>query len=244
MRCYGWAVTASREVAGPIVDTFASRRSRDLTTGHHRRAMKFTELPCSPREEVRLRHLTYGDVPAWFAYLSRKEVFEHTSWDVKSPESLLPLVWDPAHDAPDDLLRLAVVGATDDRLVGTIGFHTVSAANRTAEIAYDFSPTVWGQGIASAVCGAVVAWGHQHVRLLRIQATVLKSNTRSQRVLERCGFGREGLLRSYRMVRGNPGDFFIYAHLAVNSTRARSPTREGPIPPALQAAARRRTGCR
>jgi hypothetical protein len=36
---------------------------------------------------------------------------------------------------------------------------------------------------------------------------------RSARVLARCGFEREGLLRSYRMVRGVPGDFWIYWHV-------------------------------
>ena len=34
------------------------------------------------------------------------------------------------------------------------------------------------------------------------------------RVLERCRFQREGLLRRYRLVRGAPGDFWIYARLA------------------------------
>ncbi len=57
------------------------------------------------------------------------------------------------------------------------------------------------------------AWAHAHVGIARVQATVLDSNARSLRVLERCGFRREGLLRSYRMVRGTPGDFWMYSHL-------------------------------
>ena len=44
-------------------------------------------------------------------------------------------------------------------------------------------------------------------------ATALESNERSARVLERCGYQREGLLRSYRLVRGQPGNFFMYSHL-------------------------------
>ena len=104
--------------------------------------MNFTALPLSPLGEFRLRHLTRGDLPAWFGYLSRPEVFEHTSWNVLSPEALLPFAWDPALDSPDRL------------------------------------------------------------------------NERSRRVLERCGFRKEGLLRSYRMVGGTPRDFFMYAHVA------------------------------
>ncbi|MEO2219574.1 GNAT family protein [Chromobacterium vaccinii] len=55
--------------------------------------------------------------------------------------------------------------------------------------------------------------GPSHIGLARIQATVLPENTRSIRVLERVGFQREGLLRSYRMVRGPSRDFWMYSHI-------------------------------
>ena len=48
----------------------------------------------------------------------------------------------------------------------------------------------------------------------RIQATVLDTNQASLRVLERCGFQREGLLHAYREVAGASRHFWIYAHLA------------------------------
>jgi ribosomal-protein-alanine N-acetyltransferase len=60
-------------------------------------------------------------------------------------------------------------------------------------------------------------WALTHAGLLRVQATVLTTNTRSVRVLERCGFDREGLLRRYRLVRGAPGDFWMYSRLAAGA---------------------------
>ncbi|WP_201282273.1 GNAT family N-acetyltransferase [Chromobacterium phragmitis] len=54
----------------------------------------------------------------------------------------------------------------------------------------------WGSGIATAACACLLQWGHCHIGLARIQATVLPENARSIRVLERVGFQREGLLRS------------------------------------------------
>ena len=100
-----------------------------------------------------------------------------------------------------------------DQLVGTAGFHTVIPQNRSAELAYDLSPTMWGKGIATSICSLLVDWAHSHVGLVRIQATVLDSNGRSARVLQKCGFEREGLLRSYRMVRGRSADFWMYSHV-------------------------------
>ena len=40
------------------------------------------------------------------------------------------------------------------------------------------------------------------------------TKTRSARVLDRCGLEKEGLLRQHRMVRGTPGNFFMYSHIA------------------------------
>jgi ribosomal-protein-alanine N-acetyltransferase len=175
--------------------------------------MEFTELPLSPITHAGLRHLTHADIPAWYAYLSLPTVFEHTSWNLSSPDALAGYVWDPKQNTPDRFLRLAVVRPEDDILVGTIGFHTVSSVNASAELAYDLAPALWGRGIASALCQVMVAWAHRHVGLTRVQATVLDSNVRSQKVLERCGFAREGLMRSYRMVRGVPRDFVMHSHI-------------------------------
>jgi ribosomal-protein-alanine N-acetyltransferase len=80
-------------------------------------------------------------------------------------------------------------------------------------LAYDLTPAHWGKGIATHVCTLLTDWAHQCCGMLRVQAVTLRSNERSAKVLARCGFEREGLLRSYRMVRGVPGDFWIYSHI-------------------------------
>jgi ribosomal-protein-alanine N-acetyltransferase len=173
--------------------------------------MQFTALPDLEHELVTLRPLTQADIPAWFEYLSMPVVFEHTSWNVQSPSELERYA-EPS-DAPSAMLRLAIAERATDRLIGTIGFHSVSPENRSAELAYDLSPPWWGKGIASQACEVMVQWAHLHVGLLRVQATVLTSNSRSIEVLQRCGFKREGLMRSWRIVRGKPGDFWMYSHV-------------------------------
>jgi RimJ/RimL family protein N-acetyltransferase len=47
----------------------------------------------------------------------------------------------------------------------------------------------------------------------------MTSNHRSIRLLERCGFSREGTLRQYRIARGEPKDFHLYALLAPDFAR-------------------------
>jgi len=173
--------------------------------------VRFTALPQSGHELVTLRPITPADIPQWYEYLAMPVVFEHTSWNVQSPSDLEHYA--AQSDQPSALLRLAIAERSSNQLVGTIGFHTVSPENRSAELAYDLSPPWWGKGIASQMCEVMVQWAHAHVGLLRVQATVLTSNSRSIEVLQRCSFKREGLLRSYRVVRGRPSDFWMYSHV-------------------------------
>ncbi len=70
-----------------------------------------------------------------------------------------------------------------------------------------------GKGIATYVCGLAVDWAHEEAGLVRVQATVLDSNLRSLAVLDSCGFVREGLLRSYRILDGQSKDFFMLSHV-------------------------------
>jgi ribosomal-protein-alanine N-acetyltransferase len=176
--------------------------------------MRFSSLPKLEHELVVLRPMTATDIEPWFRYLSQREVYEHTSWNVQGAEELNHYAWKPEEFTPSSLLRFAVALRSNDELVGTAGFHTVSPQNETAEIAFDIAPQYSGKGIGSAVCSALVSWAHSAASIVRVQATVLESNARSIAVLQRCGFQREGLLRSYRKVRGKHGNFYMYAHVA------------------------------
>ena len=164
-----------------------------------------------------LRPLDRNDCEAWFAYLSLPEVFKGTSWNLKSVDDLRQTLESYFDDGPTSPIRMAIADQTTGLLAGTIGLHTISQVNRSAEIAYDVAPTHWGRGLASKTCDAVTSWSFDEHHMHRIQATVLVGNSRSERVLTRCGFCHEGLLRGFRMVRGQPGDFNIFSRLSTDS---------------------------
>ena len=66
-----------------------------------------------------------------------------------------------------------------------------------------------GQGAATRAVGMLVGWAFRELGLRRIQALVHPDNAASAAVLERLGFEREGLLRSYRP--GGDGDRIMFA---------------------------------
>ncbi|RRW88788.1 GNAT family N-acetyltransferase [Pandoraea apista] len=163
---------------------------------------------------ISLRQLDRFDIGSWFSYLRLPHVTEHTSWNLSSARDLNSLFDALESDAPDSIRRLAIVDDASAALIGTIGFHTISDVNRTAEIAYDLAPTHWGRGLGKAACSALTQWGLHVAGWVRVQAVVLETNARSLAVLEACKFQREGYLRSYRIVRGEPRNFVLYSRLA------------------------------
>lgn len=175
--------------------------------------MKILSAPQSDYPGLSLRQLERGDLRSWYAYLSNPDVVRHTSWNLQSEEDLLPMFDALDSELLSSIRRLAIISDLTGELIGTIGFHTVSDVNRTAEIAYDLAPDYWGKGIASAVCSAVTEWSFSAFGFVRVQGTLLETNSSSARVLEKCRYRHEGLLRSYRMVRGMPGNFHLYARL-------------------------------
>jgi ribosomal-protein-alanine N-acetyltransferase len=176
--------------------------------------MRFEDAPVVPDAPVRLRPVGMDDIADWYRYLAIPQIIEHTSWDLRSADDLKPMIeWYGANE-PSSAIRFAIVPEAGGPLVGTIGFHTISLAHRSAEIAYDVAPEHWGRGIATACCRALVDWGFGTRGYQRIQATAVVSNVASVRVLQKCGFALEGKLRQYRVVRGVARDFWMYARVA------------------------------
>lgn len=158
-----------------------------------------------------VRPIEVDDAAAWASYACLPEVKEHTSSTESSVDDVLAVIRRVLAGEANSPIRFAVIPEGKSELIATMGFHTISALNRTAEITYDVAPRYWGRGIAALMCRAAALWGFEVKGWHRIQATTLLSNTRSQRVLENCGFKREGLVRSFRIVRGAPADYWLYA---------------------------------
>jgi RimJ/RimL family protein N-acetyltransferase len=146
--------------------------------------------------------------------LAQPAVYQDTSWNLTSADCLQPLFDSYESKDLESQIRFAVIANADQRLVGTFGFHTISRANRTAELAFDLCPSVWGQGIAQSLCETAVQWAFERLEFVRVQAVVLETNVRSANTLERSGFQREGYLRHYRQVRGQPGNFWMFSKTA------------------------------
>lgn len=162
----------------------------------------------------RLRPLRVSDAAAVYAYLSVPEVTALTSYPEVTPAFVDAMIARAtARWSAGELSKWAITLDGDDVAVGVCGFNEVSRAHRWAELAYELSPSVWGRGVARGAVQAALGWVFAEGEVDRVHAYVRDDNARSSRLLERCGFTREGRLRRYRVCRGEARDFDVYALL-------------------------------
>lgn len=93
-------------------------------------------------------------------------------------------------------LEMAIADCDADAVLGAIGAH-ISLDRLTASVGYWLAPEARGQGCATKATAMLCQWLFEALELGRIELTTDPENIPSQRVAERCGFQKEGLMRSH-----------------------------------------------
>ena len=101
----------------------------------------------------------------------------------------------------------------DGHLIGTVGIFRWDKQHHRAEIGYDLCPIYWGQGLMPEALQVLMRYGFEEMDLNRVEATTHTENQRSQRVLAKLGFQREGVLREYYCCDGIYNDQVQYSLL-------------------------------
>jgi [ribosomal protein S5]-alanine N-acetyltransferase len=91
---------------------------------------------------------------------------------------------------------------------------------QAASVGYWIGEPHSGKGLMLEALGLAADHAFTALRLHRLEAACIPDNNRSVRVLEKAGFTREGLLRSYLKINGIWQDHYLYALVADASNRA------------------------
>ncbi|HSJ94338.1 MAG TPA: GNAT family N-acetyltransferase [Gaiellaceae bacterium] len=110
-------------------------------------------------------------------------------------------------------LSLAIADVADGVARGYVGLLLREAAHGTAGIGYWLVPDALGGGRATRAVALLARWALAEAGVARVEAHVEAGNEASQRVLERAGFRREALLRSYLSFPTRRADALVYAFL-------------------------------
>jgi [ribosomal protein S5]-alanine N-acetyltransferase len=128
---------------------------------------------------------TEADADSWFALLAA-QIPEPTHWAIE----------------------------VEGRAVGGIGVDLGEGVfAKSGHFGYWLGEPFWGRGIMSAAVGVVSAYVMSRFELVRLEAPVFEWNPPSMRVLEKCGFVREGVLRRSVFKDGDLIDAVLYARV-------------------------------
>lgn len=177
---------------------------------------KMEQAPRQPRpsNSITLRPFDLSDVDDFMVWATDDRVSRFCSWDTyTNREDVLNYM--KAVVLPHPWFRAICI---EGRPIGAISIAPGSHSDRCrGELGYVLSSEYWGQGVATVAVKMVIntifsEWAH----LERLEAIVDVDNVGSQRVLEKVGFLREGVLRKYFIQKGRTRDAVMYSFLSTD----------------------------
>jgi RimJ/RimL family protein N-acetyltransferase len=99
------------------------------------------------------------------------------------------------------------------RFLGGCGINQINKANRFANLGYWVRSSAMGRGVAPAAVHLVTEYAFRETDLIRLEIVCAARNTRSQKVAEKVGAVREGVLRSRLLLPTGPSDAVMYSLL-------------------------------
>ena len=191
------------------------------------RTVSFADtLPVIDGDAVVLRSPQMSDFPEW---ANLREA---------SREFLTP--WEPIWPS-DDLTRAAfrrrlrryaedmrtdqaypffVFRKSDDALIGGLTLANIRrGVAQAGSIGYWTGASYAQKGLMSGGVSALIPFAFGSLRLHRLEAACIPTNTASMRLLEKTGFSREGLARQYLCINGRWQDHLLYAMISSDHPR-------------------------
>ena len=172
-------------------------------------------FPVLETDRLILRQVTNDDVNSLLKYLSDIDVMKYYGLEPFKTirDALDEISWYKSIFEKGTGIRWGISLKGQDEIIGSCGFFNRNVEHCRAEIGYELSKEYWGKGIASEAIKTVITYGFEQLNLQRIQALIETPNIPSQKLVERQGFIREGLLRSYEFTCGKFDDLYMYSML-------------------------------
>jgi [ribosomal protein S5]-alanine N-acetyltransferase len=170
---------------------------------------------------VVLRRLEPGDVPWITAACSDRELsryipaipYPYAKADAWAFLERAAHAW-----AEGSAATFVISNAPDGTGMGTIGLHLAAGDTGLAEVGYWLAREARGHGAATIAARLVSRWAFTELGIERLSLQTALGNVASQRVAERAGFTREGLLRAWLPTPNGRRHSVMFSLLATDTT--------------------------
>ena len=167
-----------------------------------------------------LRTLEPRDIPWITAACSDRELSRYvpaipypTQRRMPGASSSEPRAW-----AEGSAATFVISNVADGTGLGTIGLHLAAGDTGVAQVGYWLTREARGRGAATIAVQLVSRWAFAAVGIDRLSLQTAPGNVASQRVAERAGFTREGLLRAWMPTPDGRRHSVMFSLLATDTT--------------------------
>lgn len=169
------------------------------------------DKPVIETERLVLRPLVRADVPALREWMPDERLYRYWGKGPSKAEKNPELLFGREERATKSF-HLGIAEKKSGKVVGDIWVYKIEN-DRMASVAIRLAAACQGKGYGTESLGAMTRFCFEHTELRRLWTEVDARNTASCRMLEKCGYVREGLVRQGKMVNAWC-DYFIYGRLA------------------------------
>ncbi|TKJ86253.1 GNAT family N-acetyltransferase [Paenibacillus sp. CFBP13512] len=161
-----------------------------------------------------IREIQDTDWKAIHTYTQLPEVTQHTAWgpntEADTQAYVKEVIAQQQQSSRQDY-EFAICLQHEATLIGGIGIH-VHQTN--AEIGYVLNPDHQGKGYVTEAAQAILTYGFETLDVHRIYATCRPANRASEKVMQKIGMTREGMMREHWYYKGEFHDSYLYSILA------------------------------
>jgi ribosomal-protein-serine acetyltransferase len=165
---------------------------------------------------IGLRQFTLEDVTVLFnavhesmAQLSAWMVWAHPKYSIEDTQTFV-LKCGPGWKKGEQY-SFAMVDLHDGQFLGSVGLSAVNRAHGFANLGYWVRTRKTRHGVATSATRMAARFSFETLGLNRVELLVPTANVASQRVAEKAGAKREGLLRKRLQLNGIAHDAFVYS---------------------------------
>jgi RimJ/RimL family protein N-acetyltransferase len=166
-------------------------------------------------DTIRLEPLTQADVPALLALKDDPDIIRFTRVPTVVDEEFVR-GWIGRYEAGwgDGSCAGFSVRGTDGGFLGFAALVDIDLEQSEGELGYMTAAAARGRGVAVRAVNLLTRWAFDELGLLRVELRIDVENAPSERVAERAGYRRDGVLRSVYFKEGARCDLGVWSRLS------------------------------
>ena len=167
-------------------------------------------------DRVIIRRFTIEDAKDMFNnWTSDKDINKYMLWDLHCTidDSIKTIeFYIKCYENNSSYIMFAIVDKISNEVIGSISYN-LNRRHDYASIGYLLCKKMQNKGIMTEAINVFTNYLFNELKCNRIEAEVIKDNIPSIKLLEKCGFKEEGLIRSKYYINNKYNDVYVYGKI-------------------------------